>query len=115
MSLGPLRALAQAVSVGVLGVPATVTRPFPDETPVTTTAVWLPPPPEEAQPVGTDFRRREPRRLLALPRDAALPSMPRGTVISAPEDPDGAAQLWRVDELALTQYDQWRVLVVRTS
>src|SRR5688572_18387890 len=89
------------VPVGVLltafGVPATVTRPAPDTTPIATTRVWLPAL-EEPQPYGTDFQRREPRRRLALPR-SVLPTLPRGTSVAAPEIAGAAVKTWTVDGL----------------
>ena len=105
------------------GVPATVTRPAPDNWPVATTAIWLPPLLEEPRPVGTDFQRREPRRLLSLPRaapgipgsvggDRVLSTMPRGTTIVAAERLGEAAKTWRVDGLERTEADEWRVIVV---
>jgi hypothetical protein len=48
--------------VAAFGLDIQVTRPAPDDTPVPTTGVWIPPPLEETRPVGTDFQRHEPRR-----------------------------------------------------
>lgn len=110
MDLGPLRTLALEINLAAHGVSATVTRPAPDDTPVETTGIWHTAPPEDAQPYGTDFRRREPRRILALPR-ADLPTMPRGTTISAPETIGGTAKTWTVDGLERVEADTWRVLV----
>ncbi len=115
MDLTALRALAQDVGFSTFGVPATVTRPAPDNAPVETTAVWLPDPLDETRPAGTDFQRREPRKVLALRRDAPLPTMPRGTIVAAPEISGGAVKNWRVDELDRTLSDEWRVIVVRTA
>lgn len=87
-----------------------MTRPAPDNTPVNTTCVWMPPPLEEPRPVGTNFQRREPRRLLALPRNV-LSTMPIGTTVVAPEAKGGANKTWRVDELDRVESDHWRVMV----
>ena len=98
-------------ALSAFGVPATVTRPAPDNTPVISTGIWLPPPLDEPRPVGTDFQRRDPRRRLSLPRSAALAKLPRGTIIVAAERLGDAAQTWRVDELERTEVDEWRVVV----
>jgi hypothetical protein len=109
MDLGPLRALALSLNFSAHGVPATVTRP--NDVALDTTAIWLPEPPE-AQPYGTDFSRREPRRLLALRRDATFAQLPRGTLIVAPEQRGGTARTWQVDGYQRTEADHWRVIVV---
>lgn len=103
-----------ATVMAIFGVSATVTRPFPDETPVATTAAWVPAP-AEGQPYGTDLRKIDGRRVLALPRDAALPTLPRGSLIAAPEQADGEMLTWRIDEhLAPSDIDEWRVWVTQT-
>lgn len=94
------------------GVPATVTRPAPDATPVQTTAIWLAPLLEEQLPAGSDLQRREPRRVLAVMRSATLQSLKRQSLIRAPEVQDGPALLWRVDAILHVEYDQWRVAIV---
>lgn len=111
MDLGPLRALASDLTQSILGVPVTVTRPVPDDTPVTTTGIWTTAPLEESRPFGTDFQRRDPRRVLALPR-RTLTTVPRGTVILAPETPDGDPQTWVVDGVEQVDGDTVRVLMV---
>lgn len=110
MDLGPLRTLALELNLAAHGVAATVTRPAPDDTPVTTTGIWHSGPVEDPQPYGTDFRRREPRRILALPR-ADLATLPRGTTISAPETIGGTAKTWVVDSLDRVEADTWRAIV----
>ena len=40
MDLGPLRTLALEINLAAHGVSATVTRPAPDDTPVSTTGIW---------------------------------------------------------------------------
>lgn len=98
------------------GVAATVTRPVPENTPIATTAIWVGLPVANAQPYGTDFRAREPRRRLDLVR-SAVPTLPRGTTIAAPEIQGGAVKTWRVDGYADDQDDPqvWRALVVLTQ
>ena len=98
--------------LNAFGVPATVTRPAPDNTPVLTTGVWVRPLHEEQEPFGANRRRREPRQVLSLPRSSALPTMPEGTFIVAPEEAGGTPVTWRWDGLELTETDCWRVIVV---
>lgn len=95
--------------LAVLGVPATVT--LPNEDPVETTGVWQATPLEEDRPVGPDYQRREQRRVLALPRDV-LPSIPRGTIIEAPEVLNGPSRTWRSDGLARADLEFWHIVVV---
>ena len=66
----------------------------------------------ESVPYGTDFQRREPRRVLAVKR-ADVVTLPRGTVITAPEKLGGADKTWRVDglEREIDAY-YWRAIVV---
>jgi len=96
MDLGPLRALALDLNTGAFGVAATVTRPFPDDTPIVTRGVWVTAPLEETQPFGTDFKRRDPRRVFAVSK-ATVPTLPRGTTVIAPLPEGGADKTWRVD------------------
>jgi hypothetical protein len=100
--------------LAVFGLPATVTRPAPDDTPIATTAIWVTEAMEESRPFGTDFQRREPRRLLALPR-ADLATLPRGTVIAVPEMSGAASKAWRVDGLDQVDPQFWRVIVTVVS
>lgn len=107
-----LRALAFGISASVQGVAATVTRPSPDDTPVITQGVWLKELVEE-RPVGRDFQRREPRRLMVLPRNV-LATLPRGTVIEAAEQA-GVVEVktWTVDGFAEpVEVDRWRAILV---
>lgn len=92
------------------GVPATVTRPAPDDTPIETTGVWVPPLTVDS-PSGLQTKRREPLRIFALPR-ADVPTVPTGTVIEAPEVLDGPVRTWRVDGFDRYEFDLTRVLVV---
>lgn len=108
------------VPVGVLlsafGVAATVTRPAPDNAPIPTTGIWFKPGGSQqdelqTQPYGTDLRRWDSRRLIALPR-SEVATLPNGTTIAAPEDADGAVKTWRVDGLAPgTDSEFWQAIV----
>jgi len=105
---------AFAAAMEAFGVPATVTRPAPDNTPVETTGVWVSSL-EEARPVGTDFQRRDPRRVMALPRDV-LSTLPRGTMVVAAEELGGVVKTWKVDGLdRVVEADCWRGILVATA
>lgn len=106
-----LRQLWVAPIFGVLGVPATVTRP--DDAPIATTVIWVTPVMEDL-PVGSDeFSRREPRKVLALRRDQ-VSTVPRGTVIEAPERKGGCSKVWKVDGLERQDSEHHRVIVIKT-
>lgn len=92
------------------GVAATVTRPPRDDAPITTTGVWITPLTPEL-PGGMGLQRREIRRVLALRRDQ-VPTVPRGTIISAPEYAGQTPKTWRVDGYELEEADHHRVIVV---
>jgi hypothetical protein len=92
------------------GLPAVVTRPAPDNAPISTSGFWLLEQ-DDALPVGSDIGRREPRRLLVLPR-AAVPTLPRGTTVAIAEVEGGATKTFRVERLArATEPDHWRAIV----
>lgn len=110
MDLGPLRALVRDVNFAVLGVDVTVTRPGV-YLPVATRGIWLPPVVDEV-PFGHELARREPRRILALPR-SDVDSAPRGTVIAAPESPGSVTVTWVVDGLAEAQTPEHLRVIVR--
>lgn len=119
MDLSSLRTLVLTLNQRAHGVAATVTRPAPDNTPVSTTGIWVTSR-EDQQPFGADLLRREPRRVMALPRYAAdgttvlLATMPRDTTVSAPEKLGGTAVTWTVTGLDESiQPDQWRVILER--
>ncbi len=100
------------------GVPVVVTRPAPNDTPITTVGIWLSPAIEQ-MPVGTDLAQRDPRRILALPRVSdsdngvvAVPELPRHTVIQAAEMDGEVTKDWKVDGHARpADPDLWRVYV----
>lgn len=110
MDNGPLRALVLDINLTTHGVPATVTRPFPDDTPIVTRGIWLTWD-TDAPPTGTEFQRREPRKVLAL-RRLDVPTVPRGTVILAPQKGGDTVQAWRVDGTETVFADHVRVIVV---
>lgn len=111
MDLGPLRALALELNFTAHGVAATVTRPAPDNAPIATRGIWVTSPLEEPRAFGTDYARREPRRVFALAK-SAVPTLPRGTVIVAAETLGGATKTWRVDGFDPQEVqEQWRAIL----
>jgi len=112
MPSGSLRALMFTVNLAAHGVPAVITRPAPDETPVTTRGIWLPSLTDE-QRVGGDAQAANPRKVFVIPRDTTFTSRPpRGTLISAPDETGTDARLWRVDGLERSESDQWRLILL---
>lgn len=95
-------------ALDAFGVDATVTAP--GGSPVATRVIWLPPTTIESPP-GSAFRRVESKRVVALPA-SAVPSTPRGTIVSAPELPGGPVANWRVDEGEKVAADEYRAIVV---
>lgn len=96
-----------ALALAVFGVPVTVTRP--GEAPVVTTGIWLAPVPVQTD--GVLLATAALQRVLSLPR-AALPTVPRGTQITAPETADGAVATWAVEAVLGQAADEVRVAVV---
>jgi hypothetical protein len=92
------------------GVPATVTRPHPDDTPITTTIVWGAWPTEDAVD-GFGLQRREPRRVLSIRYDQ-VPTLPRGSLVDAPEVLGGVTKRWRVDMPERLDPDIGRFVVI---
>lgn len=109
MDLGSVRDLALSVNFSAHGVPATVTRPL--ENAITTRIIWITPISDDV-PSGLDLRRNEPQRIAALRRDE-VPTVPRLTVIEAPEKAGGAVERWLVDGTERTEADHVRVMVRR--
>ena len=98
--------------LSAFGVPATVTRPAPDNTPVSTTGVFIRPLQEEQVPHGINLQRREPRRIFVMKRSASLATMPPNTLIVAAEELGGTPVTWRVDGFDEVESDCWRAIVV---
>lgn len=120
VDFGPAREGALERNLEFNGFPITVTRPVPNDTPITTRGLWLRPL-TEGQPYGTDFRNVQPRRTLVLPKAQVgslpgVPSVPRGTIIAAPEKMGGANVNWRIDGVEpAAENDCWYVAVVRVN
>jgi hypothetical protein len=77
---------------------------------VVTTGIWQTFPVEDFQPYGTQFQRRDPKRILALPRNV-LDELPRGSTIVAPERHGGPNKTWLVADLDRLEADHWRAIV----
>lgn len=93
------------------GSPATVTRPSPNDTPVSTTAI-LDDEIEEESPFGSDHAKRDPRRVIGLPRIAALPEVEPGTRIVMAEIRGGPLKTWQVEQYeGPAEPDAWWVIV----
>lgn len=105
MDLSSLRTLAVDLASVAFGVPATVTRPAPDDEPITTTLIWVASVTEAA---GIEIQRRETKRLAALPL-ADVATLPTGTRIAAPATLNGPMRYWRTD--GEHERDDWRVRV----
>ena len=90
------------------GVDAVVTPP--GGSPVQTRIIWLPPITVE-HPIGTELRRAEPKRVLALPLDG-LGEVPRGTIVTAPEYEGAEASDWKIDEAERVDFDHYRATVL---
>ena len=95
-------------ALAAFGLAAVVT--LPDGGPVATRAMWLPTDTVN-RPAGSDYRRAEVWRVLALPSDD-VPQVPRGTVVSVPESEGGESADWSVDEAERIDFDHHRVVVV---
>lgn len=111
---GGLRSLVLKTNLAVHGVPATVTRPAPNDTPIDTSVIWLTPglsqPTTDAVPSESGLQRREVQRVLAVSL-AVVPELPRGTLIEAPEPSSETVRTWMVDGTELADSEQRRVFV----
>jgi hypothetical protein len=104
------------VALAAFGLEATVTRPVPDDLPVATTVIWLPPVrrrrSDEVYEYGVELEHRQAERaVLSVPK-ADLTTCPLGTLIVAPPALGLPEQVWRVEEHEREHHDEWRVVVV---
>lgn len=111
MTLDPLRELVADKSAALLGVTATVEIPYED--PITTTITWGPEFPEE-QPVGREYERREPKRVMAI-RRSVVPEIPRETVITAAQSVGETAKEWQVDGIDRVTRSHFHVIVSQVT
>jgi hypothetical protein len=110
MDIGVVRALALDLNFEVHGVDATVTRPYPNDDPIATRAIWMTV--DTVDEAGGPFTRREGIRVMALRRDE-VPTVPDGTVVVAPPKQGDDAVRWKVDGTHSVFADHKRVYVVR--
>lgn len=117
MTFDALRGWALSVQFDCTGVPITVTMPAPDDTPIVTTGVWLERPLDEPRPFGRDLQQLGARKVMGIIRTTDLPSVPRGTLILAPEREGGPIKTWRVDGgyEAAVETDLMRPVLVQTA
>lgn len=108
MDFGPLQQLALELNFDAHGVVATVTPP--GESAIATTGIWLDAR-DEDMPVGTEYRGKEPRRVMALRRDE-VPDAPLKTIIVAPETSGGVARNWQVDRTLSTKPNHVNVILI---
>lgn len=108
MGNGEIRALVLETNLAEHGVDVIVTPTGADA--IATRGIWLTPAPEDS-PIGLDFQRREPRRVIALSREA-VPTLPRGSYLEAPEQDGGTIRTWRVDGIERDEADHRRVVVI---
>src|SRR5689334_23375901 len=102
--------VAMSAVMRAFGVPATVTRPAPNDAPITTTVAWVNAT-TDALPDGLDLQRAEHMKLLAISL-TDVPTVPRHTVIVTPEIKGGPNKTWQVESTLSRQFDEVRVLVV---
>lgn len=108
--LSAIRSLVLDVNLLAHGVDVTVTRPAPDDEPIVTRGIWMTTE-TEGMPIGSEFPRRDQRRVMALSR-AAVATVPLGTLIVAPEKSGNAVRAWRVDGFERQEADHNRVVVI---
>lgn len=96
MNLAALRGRVLTANLAAFGVPATVTRPHPDDTPITATLVWMSPEAAGVPASDAPLTRVDPKRFAALSY-AQVPTVPRKTTILAPDTLSGALRAWLVD------------------
>jgi hypothetical protein len=113
MDLGALRARVLAVNMATHGVPVTVTRLAPDDTPIETTGIWMTPASSDVPP-GSRLQARSPIRILVV-SSADVPTAARGTTVVAPWQPGGDDATWVVEGLDHQEADHLRLIVKASS
>lgn len=99
--------LSAALTAFANSVPVVVTRTTGER--VSTSAFWLT---EQVptQPFGSDLSKRDPRRILVVPR-SAVPTAERGTTIDAAEYEGGQVRRWKYDSTERVEFDAIRMFV----
>lgn len=111
MDIGAVRALVLDANWQAYGVDAVVTRPAPDNTPITgVKVIWVTPETADV-PVGGVWQRRELRPVLAI-RRSDVPTVPRGTRIVAAPRGSSVAQAWQVEGVEREEVEHVRVTVL---
>lgn len=112
MDFGPLRDLVRDLNFTAHGVAATITiqpQDGPEQT-IETTVIWTAPLTEDM--LGMDgMQSRQPRRVMAVRKDE-VPSLPRGSIVTAPPRAGEADARWKVDGIDRVEADHIRVVVV---
>lgn len=109
MSLDAAWAVGQGAMFATMGVPAVVTRPAPDDTPIETSLIWVSAA-TISDPSGSPFQRREAIHTAAV-RRSVVPTLPKGTRIVAPEVQGGVSRTWKVEHPDVIEADLLRVIV----
>jgi hypothetical protein len=78
------------------------------EAAVETRGLWQTP---STEPAGFDLRRQEARRVLVLSR-TTITSLPRGSIVLAPDRTNGEVLRWRIDGVDRVEDEVIRVFVV---
>jgi hypothetical protein len=91
------------------GVPAVVTRPYPDITPITTTVIWVTPE-TDGRPLDLDLQVNELRNVMSF-RSDDVATVPIGTVAVAARLLGQDAKRWRVDSIVRVMPDEKWALV----
>lgn len=115
MDVLELRALVCDANFAAHGVPVVVTRPSPDETPLTTVGIWFTPgltgPFLASVPGGFDLQRKDRHRVMAI-KVADVPTVPKKTRVAAAEVSGGPVLTWRVDSTEYEDAHHRRVVLV---
>jgi len=115
MNFDTARTAAVDANFGVYGVPATVTRPAPDDTPVSCTVILRVEQLQERRFPGGDLQKREGRRVMSFQKADFATSLPRGTTVAAPERKGAADKAWQIDSIDRVDAYCWHMVVTQTS
>lgn len=101
-------------AIEAFGLPATITPPGVGQTPISTSGFWVSPLSEDA-PIGTEFHRRDPRRVFVMPLSAQVPEQDRGAVLAAAEYLGGVTKNWQVVGLGQVVEPDCQRLIVKPA
>lgn len=107
------------------GLPATVSRLAPDDSPIATAGYWLQPETPTA-PFGSDLQRLDNRRVFVLPkRDVWVPRLnmiargvphaAKGGIVNVAEEEGGTVKNWVIDGYERTESDNLRLYLRPTT